>query len=169
MSASRSSEAAPPRGDELVDAVLAASRALVAVAARSLADLADDVTLPQYRVVVELARRGPQRIADLAGVLRVEPSTATRMCERLVRKGVVQRRRTSTDRREVRVSLTAHGRRLVEAVTARRRSEIERILRRLPNEDRSPVLAALGAFAEAAGEASEQHWALGWDVGVEPD
>ena len=44
--------------DELVDAVLGASRALVAVAARSLATLADDVTLAQYRVLVELAARG---------------------------------------------------------------------------------------------------------------
>ena len=44
----------------------AASRALVAVAARSLATVADDVTLPQYRVLIELASRGPLRLADLA-------------------------------------------------------------------------------------------------------
>ena len=35
--------------DELVDAVLGSSRALVAVAARSLAGVAEGVTLPQYR------------------------------------------------------------------------------------------------------------------------
>ena len=46
--------------DELVDTVLAASRALVAVAARSLAAAGDDVTLPQYRALVVLAARGPQ-------------------------------------------------------------------------------------------------------------
>ncbi len=46
-------------GDELVDAVLGASRALVAVAARSLVNVAEDVTLAQYRVLVELAARGP--------------------------------------------------------------------------------------------------------------
>jgi hypothetical protein len=37
--------------DELVDTVLAASRALVAVAARSLAAAGDEVTLPQYRAL----------------------------------------------------------------------------------------------------------------------
>ncbi|MFZ0376596.1 MAG: hypothetical protein WAL38_02105, partial [Solirubrobacteraceae bacterium] len=58
-------------GDELVVAVLGASRALVAVAARSLANVAEDVTLAQYRVLIELAARGPQRPADLATALRV--------------------------------------------------------------------------------------------------
>jgi DNA-binding MarR family transcriptional regulator len=110
--------------EQLVDAVLGASRALVAVAARSLADLAEDVTLPQYRVLVELASRGPQRSADLGEALGVERSTAGRMCDRRVRKGLVQRRRETGDRRAVRISVTAAGRALVDAVTRRRRSEI---------------------------------------------
>jgi MarR family protein len=79
--------------DELVDAVLGSSRALVAVAARSLANVAEDVTLAQYRFLIELASRGPQRLADLATALGVDRSTATRMCDRLVRKHLVTRRR----------------------------------------------------------------------------
>jgi DNA-binding MarR family transcriptional regulator len=150
--------------DELVDAFLGASRALVGVAARSLANLAEDVTLAQYRVLIELAARGPQRLADLAAVLGVDRSTATRMCDRLVRKHLVQRRRVSTDRRTVRVSLTVPGRELVEEVTGRRRQQIARILRRLPVADRRPALKALRAFAAAAGEVPEQDWSLGWDV-----
>jgi DNA-binding MarR family transcriptional regulator len=151
--------------EELVDAVLGASRALVAVAARSLASLAEDVTLAQYRVLVELAARGPLRVLDLASVLTVDASTATRMCDRLVRKGLVSRRRASSDRRSVRVSLTATGRGLIEEVTRRRREEIANILARLPNADRTPVLGALRSFAGAAGEVPEQDWSLGWDLG----
>jgi DNA-binding MarR family transcriptional regulator len=148
--------------DALVDAVLGASRALVAVAARSLADLAEDVTLPQYRVLVELAAHGPQRQADLASALGVDPSTATRMCDRLVRKQLVQRRRISADRRVVRISLTHEGRDLVEEVTRRRRVEIAQIVRRMPRADRAPALRALRVFADAAGEVPEQDWSLGW-------
>ncbi|HTW09094.1 MAG TPA: MarR family transcriptional regulator [Acidimicrobiales bacterium] len=148
--------------EELLDAVLGASRALVAVAARSLVDVADDVTLVQYRVLVELAARGPQRLADLAAVLEVDPSTATRMCDRLVRKGLVTRRRASADRRIVRVSLAPAGRELVADVTRRRRDELAAILARMPDEDRHPVLRALRAFADAAGELPEQEWSLGW-------
>ena len=73
QSMSESSEstrgAGEPARDELVDAVLGSSRALVAVAARSLANVAEDVTLAQYRLLVELASRGPQRLADLATAL----------------------------------------------------------------------------------------------------
>src|ERR1700758_4144484 len=103
--------------DELVDSVLAASRALVAVAARSLAAAGDEVTLPQYRALVVLAANGPQGTAELAAALAVTPSTATRMCDRLVRKGLVRRHRQAGDRRSVRITLTAAGRGLVAEVT----------------------------------------------------
>jgi DNA-binding MarR family transcriptional regulator len=152
----------PEDRDDLIDAVLGASRALVAVAARSLAGLAEDVTLAQYRALVELAARGPQRPADLASALGVDPSTATRMCDRLVRKQLVQRRRISADRRGVRISLTGAGRSLVEEVTRRRRVEIARVLRRMPRADRASALRALRVFADAAGEVPEQDWSLGW-------
>jgi DNA-binding MarR family transcriptional regulator len=147
-----------------VDGVLSASRALVAVAARSLAQVADDVTLAQYRALVEVASRGPLRAADLAVALRVDRSTATRMCDRLLRKGLVSRRRLADDRRGVRISLTPAGRDLVAEVSRRRRSEIEQIVERMPAADRPAVAHALHAFAEAAGEVPEQSWTLGWDL-----
>jgi DNA-binding MarR family transcriptional regulator len=159
--------AAAGHDDQLVDAVLGASRALVAVAARSLDDLAEDVTLAQYRVLVELAARGPQRVAELASVLGVERSTATRMCDRLVRKRLIHRRRESRDRRAVQVALTADGRTLVQRVTHRRREEIARILERLAPRDRTAVRRALRTFADAAGTVPEQDWSLGWNLAPE--
>lgn len=150
--------------DELVDGILSASRALVAVAARSLANVADDVTLPQYRALVEIAARGPLRPADLAVALGVDRSTSTRMCDRLLRKQLVRRRRIAEDRRGVRISLTSTGRELVAEVTRRRREEIEAIVERMPAARREWVSEALHAFAAAAGEVPEQEWSLGWDL-----
>ena len=146
----------------LLDAVLAASRALVAIAARSLASLGEDVTLPQFRALVVLTTRGPQRLAELAQALGVDPSTATRMCDRLVRKSLVHRRRTNDDRRGVRISLAPAGRELVEQVTARRRAEIGAVLARLDESESRDVLLALQRFAQAAGEPTGSDWALGW-------
>ena len=145
--------------------MLGASRALVAVAARSLATVAEDVTLAQYRVLIELASRGPQRVADLATALTVDRSTATRMCDRLVRKRLVARRRATDDRRVVRISLTAAGAELVAEVSRRRRAEIQRIVRRIPSSHRQLVVDALQAFSRAAGEVPEQDWSLGWGLG----
>src|SRR4051794_336104 len=120
-------ENAPPpatgmAAPEAVDALLAASRALVGIAARSLADVDPDVTLPQYRTLVVLAARGPQRVADISAELAVAPSTGTRMCDRLVRKGLIRRSRTAFDRRVVRLTLTETGRQLVREVMESRRA-----------------------------------------------
>ena len=55
--------------------------------------------------------------------------------------------------------------RLVAEVSRRRRAEIARIVRRMPSADRQAAVAALQAFADAAGEVPEQDWSLGWDLG----
>ena len=150
--------------DPIVDAVLSASRVLVAIAARSLADLdeAEDVTLTQYRSLVVLASRGPQGMASLAEALGVTPPTASRLCERLVRKGLVRRRTDRNDRRQVKVALTEAGRRLVDVVTARRRQHIADLLSAVPEDARRSVVAGLQLLADAAGEVPEQDWSTGW-------
>ncbi|HVC13605.1 MAG TPA: MarR family winged helix-turn-helix transcriptional regulator [Acidimicrobiales bacterium] len=144
--------------------MLSASRVFVAVAARSLADLddAEDVTLTQYRSLVLLASRGPQGIASLADSLGVTPPTASRLCDRLVRKGLVRRRTDRNDRRQVRVALTEAGRRLVDIVTDRRRREIAILLNAVPEDARRSVVAGLQLLADAAGEVPEQEWGSGW-------
>lgn len=147
------------RGAELVDAVMTASRVLVAIAARSLA-AAGEVSLPQYRALVVLASRGPQRAVDLADVLGVNPSSATRLVDRLVRSGLVRRTRERSDRRALRVTLSPPGRALVAEVTRRRRAEFERLLDALPTAQHEQIVSALRALADAAGEIPEQDWAL---------
>ncbi len=158
------SEIAPPGQDQLVDAVLNASRVLVAVAARSLADVGEEVTLTQYRSLVVLASRGPQGVAALAEAVSVSPPTASRMCDRLVKKGLVTRRIDRRDRRQVRIALSPGGRRLVDAVTARRRTEIEQLVATIPVESRDGVVEALRHLSETAGEVPEQDWSAGWDL-----
>ena len=123
----------------MVDAVLSASRSLIAVATRSLGAAAEETTIAQYRALVVLASRGPQRIVDLAAALDVAPSTAGRMCDRLVRKGLIRRHRARADRRAVLVSVTAAGRLVVDQATARRRTLIEEILATLPEDAQRAV------------------------------
>jgi DNA-binding MarR family transcriptional regulator len=141
-----------------VDAVLTTSRSLIAVATRSLGAAAEETTIAQYRALVVLASRGPQRMVDLAAALGVAPSTAGRMCDRLVRKGLIRRHRARTDRRSVLVSVTAAGRQVVDQATARRRSLLEDILRRLPTDRQRAVAQALAEFADAAGEIPDSEW-----------
>jgi DNA-binding MarR family transcriptional regulator len=148
--------------DEVVDSVLSASRALVAVAARSLGAAEEQVTLSQYRALVVLASRGPQRALDLAAALDVNQSTVTRMCDRLERKGLISRVRPADNRRIVITTITPAGRQLVDAVTRRRRREIRAILRKMTPAVRAALVPTFRAFADAAGEAPDQAWSLGW-------
>jgi DNA-binding MarR family transcriptional regulator len=137
---------------------------LVAVAARSLADLDEEVTLTQYRMLVVLAEHGPVGIASLAEWLGVTPPTASRLCERLVRKGLARRRTDRNDRRQVRVALSESGRHLVDVVTERRRTEIAAILQSVPEDARRSMVAGLQLLSHAGGEVPEQDWSTGWDL-----
>lgn len=162
MSASSSGAAVQ---QELTEAVLTASRVLVAVAARSLAEHEGDVSVQQYRALVVLASRGPQRPVDLAEALGVDPSTATRLCDRLVVKRLISRRRQGGDRREVRLDLAERGRSLLDQVTERRRAEIARILAKVPAAQREHYLVdAFVCFGRAAGEVPDDEWPRSWEL-----
>ncbi|MEU8995407.1 MarR family transcriptional regulator [Streptomyces caniferus] len=166
---------APTRGVDDVDAVtravLTASRLLVAVSARSLGEVEEQVTLPQFRMLVVLSTRGDTKLVALAELLQVAPSTAMRMVDRLIAAGLADRQANPDNRRETLLRLTDEGRRTVEDVTARRRAEISVIIERLAPEQRSALIAALTAFNAAGGEppvdAPELH-PLGW-ADVLPD
>lgn len=143
---------APMTVDEVVEAVLASSRALVAVSARSIAS-APGVTLPQYRMLVVLDEE-QTNLSKLAAALNVAPSTAMRMVDRLVAAGLVERTTPPANRRETQLSLTPAGKRTVRTVTSRRRRDLRAIVRRIPDDRRPQLAAAMAAFAVAA----EQVW-----------
>lgn len=151
--------------DQLVTALLTASRALVGVSARSLADVEEKVTITQFRTLVVLRAHGESRLNRLSERLRVNASTALRTVDRLIAGGLVERRENPADRREVRIELTARGRSLVDEVTARRREAIETIVRGMPASQRAGMVEALLAFAEAAEEppaVGDSATMLGW-------
>ncbi len=147
-----------------VDAVVTASRTLVAVATQSLGAAAEETTIAQYRALVVLASRGPQRMVDLAAALGVSPSTAGRMCDRLVRKELIRRQRARSDRRAVLVSITPAGREVVDQATERRQELIVEILNRLPEPEQAAIAAAFESFANAAGEIPDSLWPLAQPV-----
>ncbi len=150
------------QSESLVEAVLTASRVLVGISARSLADTSEQVTLAQYRTLVVLQARGPQSLQQLADELQVVPSTATRMCDRLVRKELIGRATPPDNRREVELCITAAGAEIVNAVTKRRRAEIHKIVEKMTEARRADLVAALEEFSRAAGETPADEWYLGW-------
>ena len=140
--------------DELIESILAASRVIIGVAARSLGTGGEEITLQQFRALVLLDVDQTLRPADLASALSVDASTVTRLCDRLVAKKLISRRRGEVDRREIQLRLTAAGHRLLNAVSEFRRSEIAQIISVVPPNQYAGLTAAFTLFGSAAGEVS---------------
>jgi DNA-binding MarR family transcriptional regulator len=152
--------------DRFVTALLAASRALVGVSVRSLSELHDTVTLPQFRTLVVLESHGVTNLNRLARVLDVNASSAVRMIDRLLAAGLVTRRENPDNRRQVLLEVTPTGADIVRRVIARRRREITRIVMAIPDTLRDDLVAALSEFSAAAERvhagAGDEISALGW-------
>ena len=146
-----------------VEAVMAAARVLVAVSARSVAEVDEVVSLPQLRVMVMLASRGVLNLTAVARGLGVHSSNATRACDRLVAAGLVERRDDPADRRNLVLELTEQGRLLVDRVMDHRRTAIAGVLSRMPPLNRAALVPVLQSFAAAATELQDEDaWSLGW-------
>ncbi|WP_104532111.1 MarR family transcriptional regulator [Streptomyces natalensis] len=136
--------------EEVTEALMAASRLLVALSARALAEVSSALTLPQLRALVVLDGCGPVKLAELAATLGVNPSTALRMVERLETGGLVDRKVNPDNRREVVLRLTEPGGEVVRTVLDHRHREIAALVGRLPVNVRSGLVAGLRALVEVA-------------------
>jgi DNA-binding MarR family transcriptional regulator len=73
----------------------------------------------QFELLLELDERGGLSAGDLATAARLTPATVTQMLEHLAGSGHVERVRQECDKRVVVSTLTARGRREIEAKRAR--------------------------------------------------
>ena len=145
------------------DAVMRASRVLVGIVTRSVAQVEQQVSLTQLRVLVLVATRGRLNLGQVAEALGVHPSNATRTVERLVGAGLLERASDPKDRRYLLLDLTTEGQEVVERVMGYRRAAITALLEDMPSARRRTLALALEAFAAAAGEQpdGEEAYVLG--------
>jgi DNA-binding MarR family transcriptional regulator len=80
------------------------------------------------------------------------------MCDRLVQRGLIRREAAPENRREVRLSLTAPGRQLVDRTTRSRRRDLQRVLAAMPEADRHRLVPALEAFTDATTRTLDVTW-----------
>lgn len=136
--------------------MLQASQALVAIVARSFAEVERPITLPQWRVLVILGGHEPLNPSAIARWMGVHPSNTTRACDALVKAGLLQRQESLNDRRLTMLTLTLAGHELVDSLLDFRREAIGGVLDKLPAAQRKQVGDAMQTFADAAGESPER-------------
>jgi DNA-binding MarR family transcriptional regulator len=116
------------------------------------ARLAQSPAVPptQLRVLTIIERNRQTNMNRLAEALDVVPSSASRLCDRLEATGLLRRVPDPRDRREVRLTLTAAARRLLEELRERRRTALAEVLERMTPAGRQDLVRALAAFEAAA-------------------
>lgn len=131
-----------------VDTVVGVTRIVGALIAETLAQLEPPVTMPQWRAIV-VASHGPCSVATIADDLGIPLARATRMCDRLVDDGLLERRADVTDRRAVVLTLTPRARQLYSDAMRLRRRRVQGAMSRLNAEDREVLVRTLSTFGDA--------------------
>lgn len=72
------------------------------------------LTYPQYLVMVTLWERDDRTVGEISERILLESNTLTPLLKRLEAAGLIERRRSKEDERQVRVLLTDKGKSLVE-------------------------------------------------------
>jgi DNA-binding MarR family transcriptional regulator len=92
----------------------------------------------------------------VAAALGVDPSNASRTCDRLVSAGLLERRETPEDRRRVSLSLSPAGQRFIEQILGRRRAVFGEVAKGMPTTEQRRLAQGLTAFLAAARDAATE-------------
>jgi len=129
--------------------LLAAARAVMRISLNA-ADQIGGVSVVQLRALTVLDRAGTANLAQLAEGMGVTVSTTSRLVDRLVAAGLVDRRTATHTRREIALRLTARGRATLGRYDDLRLVELQACLDTLPDGDREQALVGLRTFGGAA-------------------
>lgn len=102
----------------------------------------DEITDTQF-IVLRSLRKGPCNTSFLAQMLGVTLSAVTALINRLHRIGLVSRERQEKDRRQVWISITPKGLKVLENVEERRNLLLALYLTRVPQDEREQLLELL--------------------------
>ena len=81
----------------------------------SMKDPFGELTSTQIQAVFKISRISPCTLAEVAKTLRITNSSASTLVERLVVKGVVERRQDPNNRRKVLITLSDRARKFQKA------------------------------------------------------
>lgn len=109
----------------------------------------DGLTPRQYAVLITVQGNEGLSQTDLVSMTGIDRSTLADVVRRLLKKGLLQRRRTRQDQRAYAVRLTENGQALLDAYRPKAAEADERLLHSVPPEERDCFMAALRTLVSA--------------------
>lgn len=101
------------------------------------------ITMPQFVLLEILHREGESRMTDLARLINVSTAAMTGIVDRLVRENYVARASDPSDRRIIKVGLTAKGSKAVKNIIDQRKQIFGKVFGVLSEEEREKYLEIL--------------------------
>ena len=103
----------------------------------------------QYEVLHVVAQNAGLSQTDLVGHTGIDRSTLADMIARMMKKGLLSRKRTKEDARANAVSITASGRKMLTSANAKVAKAEKAALSVLPKTQQAGFMKALKAYADA--------------------
>jgi DNA-binding MarR family transcriptional regulator/predicted GNAT family acetyltransferase len=115
--------------------------------------LGTDLTLPEARLLFEIAHRERAVASDLTRALDMDAGYVSRMLGRFEMRGWIQRAAGEDDARRRPITATAAGRAVFNLINERQRAEVAAMLRPLAPMQHADIVATLGSARALLGEA----------------
>lgn len=132
----------------------AAAKALLSIWEAARESTTSRVSAAQLRVIMVVEQHDGINLRRLANRLGMLLSSASRLCDRLVAAGMLEREPGRLDRREISLHLTVDSHRLLTELREHRRRRLTEILAWMAPEGREALLRGLREFDEAVRRAS---------------
>ena len=107
------------------------------------------LSLVHLNVLTALEAEGPLAMKRLAEMMDVSDASATGIVDRMEKRGLVERRHGTEDRRVVRVHPTPAGEQVFSDMAAHRREMLSKVLAELNEEDMGALLVGMRAIHAA--------------------
>jgi DNA-binding MarR family transcriptional regulator len=130
------------------------TRALVGITMQSLTVLGDQVSMPQFRLLLILSGLGRVPSSRLAAELGMTASSVTRLADRLETSGLLTRGTDPRNRSIVTLEVTEAGLDLVARAVERRHELLAAVLGRMTPAEREDAARIAGRFAGLAADAA---------------
>jgi DNA-binding MarR family transcriptional regulator len=140
--------------DPVDEVLLAGLRRAMAISVRA-ADEMGDLSPVQLRALTVLQETPRANLNDLASAMGVTVSTTSRLVDRLVAAGLVDRKPSAQTRREITLTLTRTGRNRLQRYDRLRLAEVRACLDAVPPADRDSVVTALHQLIAGSGPAPD--------------
>jgi MarR family 2-MHQ and catechol resistance regulon transcriptional repressor len=142
-----------PRSDAALKLWIVLARAFDAVERHSRASIARfGLGTTEFGVLEVLYHKGELPVCDVQRRILVESSSTTYVVDKLVKRGLVRRRQSRTDRRVVLLALTPAGRRLIQRIFPPHAHAMRHAVAALPPREQARAVQLLRELGLGAAE-----------------